>query len=831
MNLKAGKYVYPLLFVAIVFLVIGIWGTIRLSQQPEIDVPFERSEEGLRVGEVVEGSKAQQAGLNAGDVLLRIDDNLVRDKTDLKFSIQHRRIGEPIHLTLWRDGETVVASLRLTRQYDWFFLIVNFLAGLFVWVMGVSVFVKRPEGQVVRLYLFSSLSLSLALFVPRPGYPFGPEQVSFILPSFQILAYTVLPALFFHFTMIFPREEEISPKRRLLIYSSYLPGLALIGLMELFYWRSVSGSSLSLFHTYTTLFLFFRIYMVVYVLLGLSALYQTYKRLEFLEERRKIRWIFWGIAAGIFPFIFLHTLPDILVGHSFVPEVVKSLFVLLIPISFAFSILKYQAMNVDVVINRSLVYTLLTGFILGVYLLVAGLLGNILYKLTGYEGSLFPILATLAAAVLFTPAKNRIRTLVDKTFYRVRYDYRKAIQEFTRQVDRAFTQNQLLDLLLKKIDFLLAVKRSLIFLKSKGPDEPEIAGSDGFSLGELDELGREKMSLLSDLLETDQTSGVAGSTAFEEFPVLPENPVLKKSEIYLCFPMTERAELVGWLLLGAKKSEARYSAEDVELVSLMVQEVARALQNLKMRQRIVAEQLEKEKLQELNQLKTKFISNVSHDLRTPLTAIRFSADNMLAGVYGGVSDDNQRNLRMIRNNALHVSRTIDNLLTLCMSESGKLVLNKERLPLAMVIDEALGMLKALAEKRSIHLLREEMHDLFVLADKHCLLEILLNLLDNAVKYTNEGGEVSISAAAAEDDDFIRISVTDNGAGIPAEDLERIFERFQTAEPAGVNAEKGTGIGLDIVRNLVLLHGGKVKVESPIFGTNQGTRFSFTLRRG
>jgi signal transduction histidine kinase len=831
MDSKERKSIRVLVAVGILFLVIGIWGTIRLSRQPGIDATFEQADGGLRVREVAGNGKAQGAGLASGDVLLEIDQHPIRDRVDLNFELQQRKVGQAVGLTLQKDGETVYTSLPLTRHYDWFFLVVNFLAGLLTWIMGVWVFVKKPQGQVVRLYLFCSLTLSLALLVPRAGYPFGPQQISFVLPSFQMMAYTLLPALFFHFCVIFPREEEASLKRKPVIYSGYIPAVALIGLLELFYWRSISSESLVLFHTYSSLFLVFRIYLVAYVLLGLFALYQTYKKLEFLEEKRKIRWIFWGIVVGTFPFLFLHTLPDILLGRSLIPEVVKSLFVLLIPLSFAFSILRYRTMNVDVVINRSLVYSLLTGFILGIYLLVAGLLGDVLHKLTGYQGSLFPILATLVAAVLFTPAKNRIRTLVDKTFYRVRYDYRRAIQQFTRQMDLAFTQDGLCDLLLKRIDLLLAITTSVAFLKEEQAGELRMAASVGLSPEELNLLEPQKKELAPALWEEGEARGAAGSTAFQEFPLLPQNPVLERFRIQLSFPMTSKEEPVGLLLLGAKKSGARYSAEDVELVSLMVQEVARAVQNMRMKQRMLSEQLGRKKLEELNQLKTKFISNVSHDLRTPLTAIRFSADNMLKGVYGGVSEENRRNLEMIRDNTLHVSRTIDNLLTLCMSESGKLALNKERLFLSAVVEEACGMLKSFAGKKNTRLVKENMEGIYVRADKHSLLEILLNLLDNAIKYTSKGGVVSVSAGLVEGDDLVEISVTDDGVGIAPEHLERIFERFQRAEPVGITGEKGTGIGLDIVRNLVHLHGGDVKVESPVPGKKIGARFTFTLERG
>ncbi len=831
MSDKTTKPAPILLLVAFLFLLIGFWGTIRLSELPAIRASLKQSQGQVRVVKLETAGRAERFGLKKRDFILEIDRNPVRTEGDVDFYVQQKTVDDPVNLTVRRDGERLNLTVPLERKYGWLFLVVNLLAGLFVWFMGVFVFIKKPEGQVVKVFLFSSLSVSLAVLIPRAGFPFGPRQISFILPSFQMIAYTLLPALFFHFSMIFPREEPASARSRPLIYSGYLPSLALIALMGVFYWRSVSGNSLPLFRAYSTLFLIFRIYLVLYVLLGLSVLYRTYKRSVFLEEKRKIKWIFWGIAVGTFPFIFLHTLPDILIGRALIPEVIKSLFVLLIPVSFAFSILKYQAMNIDVVINRSLVYSLLTGFILGIYLLVVGLLGSVLHQLTGYEGSLFPILATLAAAILFTPAKNRIRLFVDKTFYRVRYDYRQAIQKFSREVNDAYTQDQLLDLLLRRIDHLLAAKRILIVLRVDESQEFAIARSIGSSEEETGELEGERDSFLTDLLEGGEVRGAKGSTTLKEFPLIQETGILKRVGIALSFPLVEKEEALGLLLIGEKKSEARYSAEDVELISLMVQEVARALQNVRMRQRIAVEHLEKEKLEELNKLKTEFISNVSHDLKTPLTGIRFSVANMLHGVYGELSEGSRKHLLMIQESALHVSRTIDNLLTLTMSQSGRITLNREKFALDQTVDKACGMVRVLAEKKGINLVMEGLEDVFVSADRHCLLQILLNLLDNATKYTDAGGEISVSAEVMEDERLVKLSVTDDGVGIATEELKKIFERFHKAADEDTVEKKGSGIGLDIVKNLVHLHGGEIKVESPVSGRDKGTRFSFTLPQG
>ena len=828
MNTKGKKPSSFFLLIAVLALALGIWGTIRLKQRPGIEAVLQQMNRHIHVVQPVPGGTAAKSGMTSDDILLQIDKNPVHSKSDLNFYLDQKKIGESTTLSLLREGQKLDLTVPLARKNSNLFLLVNFLAGLFLWGVGVFVFFKSPRSQVGTIFSIASWSFALALFISWEGFPCGPQGLSFLLPSFHIIAYTLIPALFFHFSMIFPREDEISTHRGSFMYALYVPSLVLIILMEIFYWRSITVNSLIWFQAYKTLFLYFRIYLVAYVLLGIGVLYQTYGKLDFWEDKRKIRWVFWGIAVGTFPFLFLHTLPEVLFGRALIPEIVNYLFVLLIPIAFAFSILKYQAMDIDVVIHRSLVYSLLAGCIVCVYLFVVELLGEIIHSLTGYEGSLFLILAGIAAALIFNPAKNRIRAFVDRTLYRVRYDYRKAVQKFTRQVNLAFTQKELLQLLFRKIDVLLAVSRGLIFLKEDESAEFKITEWKGFSEEEINEIQNQKESLLPELVKTKSVQASLGSTTFREIPVLPDNPILKKLDIKLSFPLMSKEELLGLLLIGIKESKLRYSAEDVELLSLMVQEEVQAIQNVKMRRRVMTERLEREKLEELNKLKTKFISNVSHDLRTPLTSIKFSADNMLQGVCGEISEESRKHLQMIKDSTLHVSRMIDNLLTLSMSESGRIVLNKEKLPLEHVVDEAVGMIKPLAEKKGIHLVKEELHDIFVYADKHSLLQILINLLDNSIKYTNSGGRISVSAKKIDDKKLAQISIADDGIGISPENLEKIFERFQKITPAGRVPEKGLGIGLDIVKNLVHLHGGEIKVESPVADTGKGSKFSFTL---
>jgi len=465
MDLAEKKSNYFFLFLAAISLVIGLWGTYRLSQRPGIQASLESADGHLRLGQLSPYGSAVKSGLKRGDIILQVDNKPIQSSSDFNFYVDQKRAGESINLSAQRSGEELNLTVRLEKENGSLFIIVHSLIGLFLWIVGVFVFMKNPGSRVTRIFLISSLAFSLAIFISWEGFPSGPKVFSFILPSVQIFAYTLLPALFFHFALVYPKEEKLPIQKNPLIYSVYLPSLVLILMMELFYWRSILSKSLSVFQVYKSFFLYSRLYLVVYVVFGLLVLYQTYRKLEFREDKRKVKWIFWGIVVGTFPFFFLYVFPDVFLNRSFISEITYLLFMLVIPTSFAFSILKYQAMDIDVVVNRSLVYSLLTGLIVGVYLLIVGFLGNALQQYTGYQGGFFPILATLIAALLFTPAKNRIRVLVDKTFYRVRYDYRKAIQKFTRQVDLAFTKDELLELFLKKLDLLLAVNRAMIFLR------------------------------------------------------------------------------------------------------------------------------------------------------------------------------------------------------------------------------------------------------------------------------------------------------------------------------------------------------------------------------
>jgi two-component system phosphate regulon sensor histidine kinase PhoR len=231
------------------------------------------------------------------------------------------------------------------------------------------------------------------------------------------------------------------------------------------------------------------------------------------------------------------------------------------------------------------------------------------------------------------------------------------------------------------------------------------------------------------------------------------------------------------------------------------------------------------RLKELEKIRQDFVANVSHELRTPLTTIKGYAETLLEGALK--EPVASQFVQVIKRHTDRLTKIVEDLLTLSKIESREFQLKKEKVSIDELTEDVLGFVKEAAERKKITLSRVEISPfLDVTADRHSLEQLLVNLLDNAIKYTPEGGKVTISASE-KDPREVEISVHDNGIGIPKEDLPRIFERFYRVDKGRSQELGGTGLGLSIVKHLVQAHGGRVWVESQI---GKGTTFYFTLSK-
>jgi two-component system phosphate regulon sensor histidine kinase PhoR len=229
------------------------------------------------------------------------------------------------------------------------------------------------------------------------------------------------------------------------------------------------------------------------------------------------------------------------------------------------------------------------------------------------------------------------------------------------------------------------------------------------------------------------------------------------------------------------------------------------------------------RLKELEKIRQDFVANVSHELRTPLTTIKGYAETLLEGALK--EEVAFQFVQVIKRHTDRLTKIVEDLLMLSKIESKEFRLKMEIISLRDLIDDVIDFVKEPAEKKKISIFRYEIPSSLALrADRNYLEQVLVNLLDNAIKYTPEGGRIRISAIE-KDPGEIQFLIEDNGIGIPREDLPRIFERFYRVDKGRSQELGGTGLGLSIVKHLVQAHGGKVWVDSQL---GKGSTFYFTL---
>ncbi len=232
-------------------------------------------------------------------------------------------------------------------------------------------------------------------------------------------------------------------------------------------------------------------------------------------------------------------------------------------------------------------------------------------------------------------------------------------------------------------------------------------------------------------------------------------------------------------------------------------------------------------LKELDRMKSEFVDMVSHELRSPLSAIRQKLSLIVDGLTGEINEEQRQIVNRVQHRIDGLIGMISNLLDLSRIEAGRLVQQKERINLSEIIDEAVDLVTQEAEKKGVEFEVTIDAQLFPIhADRQSMETVINNLLSNAVKYNREGGSVSISVQNR--GEFVEVKVADSGVGISKENLPRIFDKFYRIRTEYTRKVIGSGIGLPLVKAIIEAHFGTISVESE---SEKGTIFTVLLPRG
>ena len=284
-------------------------------------------------------------------------------------------------------------------------------------------------------------------------------------------------------------------------------------------------------------------------------------------------------------------------------------------------------------------------------------------------------------------------------------------------------------------------------------------------------------------------------------------------------PMMREGLPIG-IITVSRKEPGTFAEREIKLLQTFADQAVIAIQNV----RLFTEIQEKSRqLEVASQHKSQFLANMSHELRTPLNAILGYTEMMVDGLYGDLPEKAQTTLERVQSNGKHLLGLINDVLDLSKIEAGQLVLAAEDYSVADMVSTVMAATESLAKTKNLALEANVAAGLpRGVADSRRLAQVLLNLVGNAIKFTDEG-KVEIRAVRA--DDNFEISVVDTGPGIAPADQAKIFEEFQQVDNTSTRKKGGTGLGLSISRKIVELHGGRITVESEV---GKGSTFKVTL---
>lgn len=229
------------------------------------------------------------------------------------------------------------------------------------------------------------------------------------------------------------------------------------------------------------------------------------------------------------------------------------------------------------------------------------------------------------------------------------------------------------------------------------------------------------------------------------------------------------------------------------------------------------------RLRELNQLKANFIANISHELRTPMTPIKGYLELLLSGELGELSDSQKEALGAVQRAAARLEKLIEDLIQFALVSRGQVKLSVTRVDVAKLLREVVRQSLPKANAAGIKMALQIDTLPLVSCDEEKIAWVVDQLLDNAVKFTPRGGSVKLEARFAEN--FVKITITDTGIGIPADKMEEIFEPFHQLDGSTRRRYRGTGLGLALSQRILLAHGSRIEVRSEV---GKGSQFGFSL---
>ena len=318
-----------------------------------------------------------------------------------------------------------------------------------------------------------------------------------------------------------------------------------------------------------------------------------------------------------------------------------------------------------------------------------------------------------------------------------------------------------------------------------------------------------------ELLTASDLREMADEGAIEVIGKLPES--------LLSVPILTADQVLGVITVQDYHGDHIYTTRDKEILTFVAQHLATALQRIQYEDNLLKS---KEEAEAANRAKSIFLANVSHELRTPLNSIIGFSRRILRRSAGKIGDRSEQALEVVQRNAQNLLQLINDLLDFSKIEAGKMHYNMQKVEVRELVENTLAELEPLASAKNLDVIHTDSDSYFVNADPVRLKQVLLNIIGNAIKFTDDGSvEVTLSPVETRGNELLQITVTDTGPGIPKEKLRSIFDVFEQVDHSNENQKGGTGLGLSISERIMNDMNGQIMAESEL---GEGTTFRIQL---
>src|SRR3989339_405231 len=514
----------------------------------------------------------------------------------------------------------------------------------------------------------------------------------------------------------------------------------------------------------------------------------------------------------------------------------------------AYAILQYRLMDIRVVISRSIIYALLVALTTGGFVFTLFIATNYVAQESKLGQIALLAGASLLIVILLDPLKNLLAKLTNSIFFKAAIDYPVATKRLTDVINEEIKLDQLVIRFSKSLANELRLKEALILLP---------VGQDIFLAPEelqknLPGKSKKKKSVFyhspfiqylkknNEILILDELDRKVADSKIKKEREIYDNirQNLESMNCYAAVPVSSKEGLEAILILSRKLSGEVFSIKDIQLLEVVSPQMASGIQKAKLYQEAkefnikLQREVERathnlraanEKLTKLDEAKSEFMSIASHQLRTPLAGIIGYLDMLRTGDFGELDKEKKPVIHDLLGASRRLSRLVNIFLNVTRIEAGRFVMNFKKVKMNEIIEAMYKELKPTADKKNVKLTYEKVDLPEVEVDEDKIKDVVLNLVDNAIKYTPEGS-VAISTTANQR--TVRVKVEDTGVGIDKDEAGKLFNKFVRGSDIARVSPNGSGLGLFIAKKVVEGHGGRVWAESD--GKGKGSRFYFEI---